>query len=152
MVYKWYILPIGGLYATYHLLGEPETTIDNIPFPINTKIFRSWLVRTVVNRGGPLGCYQYSQPHIHIISRGYLLGPISLLTCPRKTPSPKNPPGSRHSRFLGEFLFWCFCCFPSDAPRHPSEQTPVTAYGDGILVVGKQPRASKRIKKMKDAT
>ena len=23
MVYKWYILPIGGLYATYHLLGEP---------------------------------------------------------------------------------------------------------------------------------
>ena len=29
MVYKWYILPIGGLYATYHLLGEPETTISN---------------------------------------------------------------------------------------------------------------------------
>ena len=28
MVYKWYILPIGGLYATYHLLREPETTID----------------------------------------------------------------------------------------------------------------------------
>ena len=28
MVYKWYILPIGGLYAAYHLLGEPETTID----------------------------------------------------------------------------------------------------------------------------
>ena len=27
-IYKWYILPIGGLYATYHLLGEPETTID----------------------------------------------------------------------------------------------------------------------------
>ncbi len=26
--YKWYILPIGWLYATYHLLGEPETTID----------------------------------------------------------------------------------------------------------------------------
>ncbi len=32
MVYnKWYILPIGGLYATYHLLGEPETTIDYVP-------------------------------------------------------------------------------------------------------------------------
>ena len=29
---KWYILPIGGLYATYHLLGEPETTIE-IPYP-----------------------------------------------------------------------------------------------------------------------
>ena len=29
MVYKWYILPVGGLYATYHLLGEPETTIEH---------------------------------------------------------------------------------------------------------------------------
>ena len=28
MVYKWYILPIGGLYGTYHLLREPETTIE----------------------------------------------------------------------------------------------------------------------------
>ena len=33
MVYKWYILPIGGLYATYHILiREPETTIDFSPF------------------------------------------------------------------------------------------------------------------------
>ena len=28
MVYKWYILPIGGLYSTYHLLGEPKKTIE----------------------------------------------------------------------------------------------------------------------------
>ena len=28
--YKWYILPIGGLYATYHPLREPETTIEFI--------------------------------------------------------------------------------------------------------------------------
>ena len=35
MVYKWYILPIGGLYGTYHLLREPETTIDSM-----TKRFR----------------------------------------------------------------------------------------------------------------
>ena len=27
-IYKWYILPIGGLYGTYHLLREPETHID----------------------------------------------------------------------------------------------------------------------------
>ena len=27
-VYTTYILPSGGLYATYHLVGEPETTID----------------------------------------------------------------------------------------------------------------------------
>ena len=25
-------LPSGGLYATYHLLGEPETTIDPGPW------------------------------------------------------------------------------------------------------------------------
>ncbi len=29
----WYILPIGGLYAIYHLLGEPETTIDKTKSP-----------------------------------------------------------------------------------------------------------------------
>ena len=27
-VYTTYILPSGGLYATYHLLGEPEKTIE----------------------------------------------------------------------------------------------------------------------------
>ena len=27
-LYTTYILSSGGLYATYHLLGEPETTID----------------------------------------------------------------------------------------------------------------------------
>ena len=30
-VYTTYILPSGGFYATYHLLGEPETTIDQNP-------------------------------------------------------------------------------------------------------------------------
>ena len=30
MVYKWYILPIGGLYGTYQLLREPETAIEII--------------------------------------------------------------------------------------------------------------------------
>ena len=27
-MYKWYILPIGGLYATYHHLKEPEKSIE----------------------------------------------------------------------------------------------------------------------------
>ena len=26
--YKWYILPIGGLYGTFHLLREPGNSID----------------------------------------------------------------------------------------------------------------------------
>ena len=30
-VYTTYILPSGGLYATYHLLREPETTIESFP-------------------------------------------------------------------------------------------------------------------------
>ncbi len=38
MVYKWYILPIGGLYATYHLLGEPETTIEVMQIYRNNSI------------------------------------------------------------------------------------------------------------------
>ena len=29
-IYTTYILPSGGLYATYHLLGEPETTIEYV--------------------------------------------------------------------------------------------------------------------------
>ena len=28
MVYKWYILPTGGLYVTYHPLKEPEKSIE----------------------------------------------------------------------------------------------------------------------------
>ena len=28
VVYKWYILPIGGLYGSYHLLREPGNSID----------------------------------------------------------------------------------------------------------------------------
>ena len=28
MVYKWYILPIGGLYATYHPLQEQEESVE----------------------------------------------------------------------------------------------------------------------------
>ena len=32
-LYTTYILPCGGLYATYHLLGEPETTIEGVVIP-----------------------------------------------------------------------------------------------------------------------
>ena len=47
MVYKWYILPIGGLYATYHLLGERETTID-----IWSIISKRWAPqKLVISRG-----------------------------------------------------------------------------------------------------
>ena len=32
MVYKWYILPIGGLHGTYHLLREPGNSIDCVTY------------------------------------------------------------------------------------------------------------------------
>ena len=41
MVYKWYILPIGGLFATYHLLGEPETTIEKRKTSLGEATFRA---------------------------------------------------------------------------------------------------------------
>ena len=36
------ILPSGGLYATYHVLGEPETTIERISFSILNPIMTHW--------------------------------------------------------------------------------------------------------------
>ena len=55
MVYKWYILPIGGLYATYHLLREPETTIekpDLLFFPADTPPKNNMLLKkgTILKR------------------------------------------------------------------------------------------------------
>ncbi len=37
-------MPSGGLYATYHLLGEPETTIDHVTLKTLHALERSWPV------------------------------------------------------------------------------------------------------------
>ena len=39
----------GGLYATYHLLGEPETTIDCLPA---TYLMKRFTLRFLVGFGG----------------------------------------------------------------------------------------------------
>ena len=39
-LYTTYILPSGGLYATYHLLGEPETTIETFGLPLKGRNHR----------------------------------------------------------------------------------------------------------------
>ena len=44
MVCKWYILPIGGLYATYHLLREPGNYIE-------TMVIKNALVRPAISLG-----------------------------------------------------------------------------------------------------
>ena len=38
-LYITYILPSGGLYATYHLLGEPETTIEFLRNKLELQFF-----------------------------------------------------------------------------------------------------------------
>ena len=53
MVYKWYILPIGGLYGTYHLLREPETTIEYWGF--NPLILTNENRRGARDSGNPSG-------------------------------------------------------------------------------------------------
>ena len=44
-VYTTYILPSGGLYATYHLLREPETTIEETPKTRKTTEQWPWVSR-----------------------------------------------------------------------------------------------------------
>ena len=67
--YMWYMLSIGGLYATYHLLGEPETTID-----IDMIVSGRWLVsdRFYVSLTSPWG----DDPISPIFSKG-LVQPTS---------------------------------------------------------------------------
>ena len=38
MVYKWYILPIGWLYTTYHPLQEPEKSIESYQLPSQKQV------------------------------------------------------------------------------------------------------------------
>ena len=49
MEYKWYILPIGGLYATYHLLREAATTIESISY-----LSLAWLKLGSLSQGSAL--------------------------------------------------------------------------------------------------
>ena len=44
MVYKWYILPIGGLYITYHLLREPGNSIDYKCFLLFSIFSPTWKI------------------------------------------------------------------------------------------------------------
>ena len=49
-LYTTYILPSGRLYATYHLLGEPETTIEGEK--IGTSVCNMTRRRLVVEQSG----------------------------------------------------------------------------------------------------
>ena len=41
-------MPSGGLYATYHLLGEPETTIEDLAQWLGSLLFRSHEARPFI--------------------------------------------------------------------------------------------------------
>ena len=69
MVYKWYILPIGGLYGTYHLLREPGNSIDfwhrrpehlekNIPWKLNSSPLKMYHPK---RKGSSLPTHHFSE-------------------------------------------------------------------------------------------
>ena len=62
MVYKWYILPIGCLYATYHLLREPGNSIDVCSKRTEG---RQPLVRENVSRH-PDGRFRFYHSWVHV--------------------------------------------------------------------------------------
>ena len=54
-LYTTYILPSGGLYATYHLLGKPETTIDVKGGTVDGEPMVNKPVRPAISWGGSFG-------------------------------------------------------------------------------------------------
>ena len=66
------ILPFGGLYATYHLLGEPETTIEKGPCgelqSLQCGVWQQWLLHPQssafqVALPPTIGCYLNPKSH-----------------------------------------------------------------------------------------
>ena len=83
-LYTTYILPIGGLYVTYHLLGEPETTIEStghgyVPYflSMDSCIRKVWLVNLPPprNKGLIFGLFKGNQRLISPAQKaGYFWG------------------------------------------------------------------------------
>ena len=100
-LYTAYILPFGGLYATYHLLGEPETTIElNI-------IFILWYFVWILEHRP--GLYHSQSPE----AQGFMHGVgcfflritwvlSSFNTTSEFTPEKEHSPANRH--FQGLFF------------------------------------------------
>ena len=83
MVYKWYILPIGGLYGTYHLLREPGNSIDPINFVqlLDIKQRRDLSPRSLLLRVIPDNvCLSLLKKH-WVISGNYILIIIIFRKC-----------------------------------------------------------------------
>ncbi len=102
--YKWYILPIGRLYATYHLLGEPETTI--LIYWRQKKTKNTTKFRGDLEKALPL--WSWSRPNC------YLLVVFSKNPC--SIDHPKRPATlfgrlDFQDEFLFRFYLWKFSCF-----------------------------------------
>ena len=76
---KWYILPIGGLYATYHLLREPETTIDDRFSPISVMFFLtngSNCIRSANLKIAETGKQHFCSTGMSMVLRKWIVSPL----------------------------------------------------------------------------
>ena len=76
-------LPIGGLYATYHPLQEPEKSIEFVGEP--TQVFDPWIVATVNDADGKSDPKRMEIPHGDVESHGR-----SIESGPKKNHQRKN--------------------------------------------------------------
>ena len=85
-VYTTYILPSGELYATYHLLWEPETTIDSGTRFLPTSQSPNYIQKSKFS--GPSRCHENSSRNRDTCFFGLI--PSSMGTCspPKKTNQP----------------------------------------------------------------
>ena len=81
MVYKWYILPIGGLYGTYHLLREPGNSID---WTVSVQLNGYWRLRAGLSRSGfllgSMGYFTYLQMGYSGVITYLYMGYIKVIT------------------------------------------------------------------------
>ena len=113
MVYKWYILPIGWLYATYHLLREPGNSIKE-EHPVQKLCYENWSTR--------------KKNRMLLLKKKYVQeSQVNLDYLTTKKHSPTNistlsiwssfflKPQQNHMLFFP--MFWHFCVAPTNRPQ-----------------------------------
>ena len=115
-------MPSGGLYATYHLLGEPETTIDQLqrgwPWGIRDDAPKICQVADLLRTLSPLGVFTTKK--IKPDYQQYL--PILKIIGTTKTKYPHGKHGRRSSLLGRYWMQWLI----QDQVRMPRGWEPTT--------------------------
>ena len=82
MVYKSYILPIGWLYATYHLLREPGNSIEHSPSNVFWRVYS--FGQDPQNHTEPLICSDHQKMISNMFIISWIVGKASRRLCPQK--------------------------------------------------------------------